>query len=237
MPEGQLHLKCAALGVSLHKEDISDIFEKYGAVRNIFVARDPSGFGFVVYEEEKDAEAALKDLGSLEVKGHKIVVNWSTQKSKKKPREQHERKRGDWQCPTCRFDNFARRETCHRCSAPKPAGLGYEGDYGRRPARSRSRSRGRERGYYDDRRRRSRSRDRGRAPIYNDRRYARPRSPDPRHYHRRSPDPRSYHRRSPEPRRYGRSPPRFGRSPPPARGPSPARNSLHAPARPRSRSK
>lgn len=31
-----------------------------------------------------------------------------------------QRKRGDWDCPTCEFHNFANRQECFKCQAPRP---------------------------------------------------------------------------------------------------------------------
>jgi hypothetical protein len=31
---------------------------------------------------------------------------------------------GDWECPMCRFHNFANRDDCHDCQEPRPAGTG-----------------------------------------------------------------------------------------------------------------
>ena len=111
-----------------------------------------------------------------ELKGHKLSVEMSRSSGK------GEIKPGDWRCPSCGINNFARRTECFRCQQPAPSGGGgggggyrddYRGgrDYDRRGrdrrdySRSRSRSRGRDR----DRRRdydrsRSRSRDRRRSP-------------------------------------------------------------------------
>ena len=63
-----------------------------------------------------------------------------------------EKKPGDWTCPSCRVNNFARRDQCFRCGARKPfdgdGGGGYGG--GGRGGYDRG---GYDRGYdrYDDR--------------------------------------------------------------------------------------
>jgi hypothetical protein len=31
---------------------------------------------------------------------------------------------GDWECPTCRYHNFASRDDCGECHEPRPAGSG-----------------------------------------------------------------------------------------------------------------
>lgn len=42
----------------------------------------------------------------------------------------HEKRAGDWECPECRFHNFASRTECFKCSTPKPAGEKMYGDGG-----------------------------------------------------------------------------------------------------------
>ena len=37
-------------------------------------------------------------------------------------------KQGDWSCPKCQNHNFAWRDNCNRCEAPKPSGGGRGGD-------------------------------------------------------------------------------------------------------------
>jgi len=42
---------------------------------------------------------------------------------------------GNWACEACGNVNFATREVCNRCQAPKPAGAGgFEGMWGPPPA-------------------------------------------------------------------------------------------------------
>ncbi|HIG03068.1 MAG TPA: hypothetical protein EYQ53_01605 [Candidatus Poseidoniales archaeon] len=37
-------------------------------------------------------------------------------------------KPGDWECPKCKNNNFARRDECNRCESPRPGGGGRGGD-------------------------------------------------------------------------------------------------------------
>ncbi|KAK9865777.1 hypothetical protein WJX84_011091 [Apatococcus fuscideae] len=37
--------------------------------------------------------------------------------------EQHDQKPGDWVCPECNANNFARRTSCFKCDASRPAGM------------------------------------------------------------------------------------------------------------------
>ena len=68
------------------------------------MARTPPGFGFIEFEDERDAEDAIKDMDGAEIKGHKLHVEMSKSASGK-----GEVKPGDWRCPECGVNNFARR--------------------------------------------------------------------------------------------------------------------------------
>eukprot|EP00438_Fugacium_kawagutii_P036081 Skav218062 [mRNA] locus=scaffold1832:38382:38729:+ [translate_table: standard] len=50
---------------------------------------------------------------------------------------------GDWKCPSCGSNNFARRTECFKCGTKKPAEAGGPGGGKGRNRDSRSRSRGR----------------------------------------------------------------------------------------------
>lgn len=59
-------LKCKVyvgnLGSSCSKTEIENAFGKYGALRNVWVARNPPGFAFVEFEDSRDAEDAVRAL-------------------------------------------------------------------------------------------------------------------------------------------------------------------------------
>ena len=67
---------------------------------------------------------------SRELKGEVLKVEMSRKDGR------GEVKPGDWPCPECRLNNFARRDTCFRCGCPKPSGYdqygGGRGGYERR---------------------------------------------------------------------------------------------------------
>lgn len=44
------------------KREIEREFESFGPLRDVWVARNPPGFAFVVFEDKRDAEDAIKDL-------------------------------------------------------------------------------------------------------------------------------------------------------------------------------
>ena len=60
--------------------ELEDAFSKYGRVRTSKIIRDmftqqSKGFGFVEMNDKNEANAAIKELNTSELKGKKIVVN------------------------------------------------------------------------------------------------------------------------------------------------------------------
>ena len=45
-----------------HKDEVSDAFSRFGPLADIWVARNPPGFAFVVFEDSRDAEDACRAL-------------------------------------------------------------------------------------------------------------------------------------------------------------------------------
>ena len=50
------------LGYGAAKQELEDIFSRYGPLRNVWVARNPPGFAFVEFEDPRDAEDSIRGL-------------------------------------------------------------------------------------------------------------------------------------------------------------------------------
>ncbi|GMS97762.1 hypothetical protein PENTCL1PPCAC_19937, partial [Pristionchus entomophagus] len=50
-------------------EEIEDAFSRYGRIFKVWVARRPPGFAFVEYEDERDAEDAVKAMDGTRICG------------------------------------------------------------------------------------------------------------------------------------------------------------------------
>lgn len=50
------------LGSGASKQELEESFSYYGPLRNVWVARNPPGFAFVEFEDERDAEDAVRGL-------------------------------------------------------------------------------------------------------------------------------------------------------------------------------
>lgn len=118
------------LGNNGSRREIEREFQKYGPLRDVWVARNPPGFAFVLFEDSRDAEDAIHEMDGRYIGGEKIRCEMARGPS-----------RGG------RASRLGLTEKCYEC--------GRIGHYARvctrRPGGSRDRDRG-------DRRRRSRSR-------------------------------------------------------------------------------
>ena len=69
-----------SLPYSMRDEDLEKLFAEHGKVTSAVVIMDRAtnrskGFGFVEFETDEEAQAAMKALNESEVEGRKIVVN------------------------------------------------------------------------------------------------------------------------------------------------------------------
>jgi len=62
------------LGEDATRHEIEDCFAKFGPVRNIWVAKRPPGFAFVLMDDARDAEDATKELDGSRMCGKRVKV-------------------------------------------------------------------------------------------------------------------------------------------------------------------
>ena len=65
------------LGNHADKYELEDCFGKYGHLKDVWVARNPPGFAFIVFEDSRDAEDAVKGLDGTRVCGNRVRVEMS----------------------------------------------------------------------------------------------------------------------------------------------------------------
>merc|ERR1719345_383244 len=58
---------------NIDERDVQDAFGKFGAIRNVWIARNPPGFAFVTFEDPKDAEDCVKDTDGTELDREKLT--------------------------------------------------------------------------------------------------------------------------------------------------------------------
>lgn len=61
-----------------NKYDIEDAFSEFGKVVNVWVAQRPPGFGFVLFEDPRDAKDAVKALDGEKICGYRVKVEMCT---------------------------------------------------------------------------------------------------------------------------------------------------------------
>jgi len=62
------------------KRDLEEFFDRHMPVLDMWIARRPPGFGFVFFEQMRDAERAVRDLDGRDMKGRRIRVEISSGK-------------------------------------------------------------------------------------------------------------------------------------------------------------
>lgn len=79
------------LPYSVTSQQLNDMFAAVGKIVSATVITDKytgnsKGFGFVEFEDEKDADAAIKKFNDTEVEGRKITVNVARPLEERGPR-------------------------------------------------------------------------------------------------------------------------------------------------------
>jgi len=85
-PTADWNLDCKVyvgdLGYGCAKQELEEVFSKYGQLRNVWVARKPPGFAFVEFEDSRDAEDAVRALDGARINGRRARVELSSGKSR-----------------------------------------------------------------------------------------------------------------------------------------------------------
>ncbi len=83
----RIHL--ADLGIDCTQNDIEKSFKKFGELKEVWLARNPPCFGFIVYKHRADGEDAIREMNGKIIAGNRIHVSWA------KPRTRGRNKRFD----------------------------------------------------------------------------------------------------------------------------------------------
>merc|ERR1711910_47850 len=77
------------LGSDASRYELEDAFNPFGTVKNVWIAKRPPGFAFILMEDARDAEDAVKEPDGTRICGRRVKVQMS------KPRSGGGRDRGD----------------------------------------------------------------------------------------------------------------------------------------------
>ncbi|CAG2103144.1 unnamed protein product [Medioppia subpectinata] len=70
------------LGTNGTRQELEDAFRSYGPLRNVWVATNPPGFAFVMFEDSRDAKDACRALDGKMICGRRVRVEMSTGKTR-----------------------------------------------------------------------------------------------------------------------------------------------------------
>lgn len=59
------------------RSELEREFEYFGHLRDVWVARNPPGFGFIVFEDARDADDAVREMDGKRVCGTRIRVEFA----------------------------------------------------------------------------------------------------------------------------------------------------------------
>ena len=59
------------------RSELEREFEYFGSLRDVWVARNPPGFGFIVFDDGRDAEDAVREMDGKRVCGTRIRVEFA----------------------------------------------------------------------------------------------------------------------------------------------------------------
>lgn len=110
------------------KRDLENEFTKFGKIREVWVARHPPGFAFVTFDDDKDAEDAVRELDDRNICGSRIKVEWAKSSGRKPPPSGGRGGRGGGR------DDGGGREGGYRGRSRSPPPRNFDRDRSRSPA-------------------------------------------------------------------------------------------------------
>ena len=115
------------LGNNGSRQELEDAFGYYGPLKNVWVARNPPGFAFVMFEDTRDARDACRALNGKVICGRRVRVELSSGKTRREMGD--DGPDGGSRGPPPPRDRY--REDRYERSPPPRYASGGSRDYGR----------------------------------------------------------------------------------------------------------
>lgn len=124
--------------------ELHSLFSKYGDVNDVYIPRDyytnkPRGFAYIEFENIRDAQAAVRDSGTIKLNGRYLDIEFA-QGNRKTPFEMKDRFVSDRNDDDYNY----RRESRRRSSSSLDRRSNRRNEWNRSRSRSRSHSRNRD---------------------------------------------------------------------------------------------
>ncbi|UJR29998.1 hypothetical protein I4U23_017545 [Adineta vaga] len=111
--DGSVTVYVGDLSRNASEEEIEKAFSYYGTVKSVWISKNPSGYGFVDFQNQRDAVDAVKGLDGKVLCSRRIRVEFSHGR-KRGRREQENRRRSRSQSLPQRR-RFSPRDVCFEC--------------------------------------------------------------------------------------------------------------------------
>lgn len=96
--EDGVRLHVADLGMGVSRRELQHVFDKYGPLREIWVAKSPPCFAFVVFREKDDAEDAVKATDGMTLCGSRIRVTFARPRTRGRGQRSYDPNMRCYQC-------------------------------------------------------------------------------------------------------------------------------------------
>lgn len=135
--EDGFRVHVADLGVDCSQREIEKTFGKFGEIKEVWLARNPPCFAFVVFKRRGDAEDSIREIDGRVVCGSRVRCTWARPRTRGRPPVG--RNDDSFRCYQCGEKGHFSRD----CRNTRGSGAGYRSSGGG----------GGRRGYDDDYRR------------------------------------------------------------------------------------
>ncbi|XP_067009866.1 serine/arginine-rich splicing factor 7 [Anabrus simplex] len=96
--EDGVRIHVAGIGLAVSKKDLQHVFEKYGGLKEVWVAKSPPCFAFVVFRDKEDAEDAVKATDGITLCGSRIRVTFARPRTRGRGRRGFDPNMRCYQC-------------------------------------------------------------------------------------------------------------------------------------------